>query len=69
MEVAEILKKLLLLKVPSPKLLKHRITFFVEPFLIFLMRQTLNDDFWELHKNMNCAFPLRPVNSEIIRKP
>ena len=26
-------------------------------FNIF-MRQTLTDDFWELHKNMNCAFPL-----------
>ena len=22
------------------------------------MRQTLIDDFWGLHKNMNCAFPL-----------
>ena len=22
------------------------------------MRQTLTDDFWGLHKNMNCAFPL-----------
>ena len=26
-------------------------------FNIF-MRQTLSDDFWGLHKNMNCAFPL-----------
>ena len=23
------------------------------------MRQTLTNDFWELHKNMNCAFPLK----------
>ena len=23
------------------------------------MRQTLTDDFWGLHKNMNCAFPLK----------
>ena len=22
------------------------------------MRQTLTDDFWGLHKNKNCAFPL-----------
>ena len=22
------------------------------------MRQTLTDDFWELHKNKNCSFPL-----------
>ena len=27
-------------------------------FLIFFMRKTLTDDFWGLHKNMNCAFPL-----------
>ena len=26
-------------------------------FLYFL-RKTLTDDFWGLHKNMNCAFPL-----------
>ena len=26
-------------------------------FNIF-MRQTSTDDFWGLHKNMNCAFPL-----------
>ena len=23
------------------------------------MRQTLPDDFWGLHKNMNCKFPLK----------
>ena len=22
------------------------------------MRQTLTNNFWELHKNVNCAFPL-----------
>ena len=27
--------------------------------LNILMRQTLTNDFWGLHKNMNCAFPLR----------
>ena len=27
-------------------------------FLIFFMRQTLTNDFWGLHINKNCAFPL-----------
>ena len=45
-----ILQKLLLLKVFSPKLLKHAINIF--------MRKKLTDDFCGLHKNMNCAFPL-----------
>ena len=31
-------------------------------FNIF-MRQTLSDDFWGLHKNMNCAFPLKFMRS------
>ena len=26
------------------------------------MRQTLTDDFWGLHKNMNCVFPLSDIN-------
>ena len=25
------------------------------------MKQTLTDAFWELHKKMNCAFPLKAV--------
>ena len=32
---------------------------FVTVLLNIFMRQTLTDDFWGLHKNMNCAFPLR----------
>ena len=36
-----------------------QLLFFVTvPFNIF-MRQTLNNDFWELHKNINCTFPLK----------
>ena len=31
-------------------------------FNIF-MRQTLTNDFWGLHKNMNCAFPLMTSKS------
>ena len=26
------------------------------------MRQTSTDDFWGLHKNMNCSFPLNKKN-------
>ena len=33
-------------------------------FTIFI-RQALTDDFWGLHKNINCAFPL---NREELRK-
>ena len=34
-------------------------TFFVTALFNIFMRQTLTDDFWELHKNMNCVFPLK----------
>ena len=27
--------------------------------LTFLMRKTLTDDFWGLHKTINCTFPLK----------
>ena len=54
----EILQKLLLLKVFSPKLLKHTITFFVTVLFNMFTRETLTDDFRGLHKNMNCVFPL-----------
>ena len=32
---------------------------FVTALFNIFMRQTLTDDFWRLHKNTNCAFPLR----------
>ena len=32
---------------------------FVTALFNIFMRQTLTDDFWRLHKNANCAFPLR----------
>ena len=61
MEVGNITKAAAFKKFSSPKLLKHTIRFFVTvPFNIFI-RQTLTDDFWGLHKNMNCAFPLTLV--------
>ena len=34
--------------------------------LNIFMRQTLTDDFCGLHKNMNCAFPLKIENSAIL---
>ena len=41
--------------------LSYKITqllFFVTLLFNIFMRQTLTNDFWGLHKNMNCAFPL-----------
>ena len=46
-------KNLLHLNRKNTKLLS-----FVTVLFNVFMRQTLSDDFWELHKNMNCAFPL-----------
>ena len=37
----------------------HTDTFFVAVLFNIFKRQTLTDDFWGLHKNMNCAFPLK----------
>ena len=34
-------------------------------FIIFT-KQTLTDDFWGLHKNVSCAFPLNQVKPIII---
>ena len=36
----------------------HTITFFVTVLFNTFMRQTLTGDFWGLHKNKNCVFPL-----------
>ena len=35
-----------------------QLLFLWQCFLIIFMRQTLTDDFWGLHKNKNCTFPL-----------
>ena len=35
-----------------------QLLFFVTVLFNIFIRQTLIDDFWGLHKNMNCAFPL-----------
>ena len=32
---------------------------FVTALFNIFMKQTLTDDFWRLHKNTNCGFPLR----------
>ena len=54
----EMLQKLLLLKVLFTKVIKAHSYFLWQCFLIIFMRQTLADDFWGLHKNKNCTFPL-----------
>ena len=36
-----------------------QLLFFVTVLFNIFMRQTLTDDFGELHKNMNCRFPLK----------
>ena len=36
-----------------------QLLFFVTVLFNIFLRQTLTDDFWGLHKNMNCAFPLK----------
>ena len=38
---------------------------FVKVLFNIFMRQTLTDDFWGLHKNMNCAFPLKSRNIDL----
>ena len=35
-----------------------KLLYFVTVVLNIFMRQTLTNDFWGLHKNMNYAFPL-----------
>ena len=36
----------------------RKLLYFVTVLFNIFMRQTLTEDFWGLHKNMNCAFPL-----------
>ena len=52
------LQKLLFLKFSLPKLQKHSYFFLWAVLFSIFMRQTLANDFWGLHKSMNCAFPL-----------
>ena len=45
------------------KVIKAHNYFFCDcAFLIFFMIQTLTDNFWGLHKNKNCAFPVYEKN-------
>ena len=62
MEVGIITKAATFKKFSSPMLSKHTITFFVTVLFNIFMRQTLTDDFWGLHRNMNCVFPLIRVS-------
>ena len=44
----------------------HTITLFTTVLFNIFIKQTLTNDFWGLHKNMNHAFPLKsPNNFEI----
>ena len=38
---------------------KYKQLFFLTVLFDNFMIQTLTDDFWGLHKNMNCPFPLK----------
>ena len=40
--------------------------FFVTLLFNIFMRQTLTDDFWELQKNKNCAFPLNRFRTLLV---
>ena len=56
------LQKLLLLKVFLTKVIKTQSSFiFVIVSLIVFMSQTLTDEFWGLHQNKNCTFPLKSL--------
>ena len=41
--------------------IKTQTIFFVTVLFNIITRKTLTDNSWGLHKNMNCAFPLRFV--------
>ena len=36
-----------------------QLLFLWQYFLLFFLRKKITNDFWGLHKNMNCAFPLK----------
>ena len=60
----EILQKLLLWKFLFTKVIKNTQLLFLWTVLYnIFMRQTLTDDFWGLHKNMNCTFPLKMMKN------
>ena len=45
-----------------------QLLFFVTVLLNIFMRQTWDNDFWGLHKNMNCTFPLSCWTKTVIKK-
>ena len=44
---------------------KTQLLIFVKVLFNIFMRQTLTNYFWGLHKNMNCAFPLKKTLSHL----
>ena len=61
MKVGKIIKAATFKSFSLLKLLKCTITFFVTALFNVFMKRTLTDDYWGLHKNMICAFPLKHV--------
>ena len=58
MEVQDIAKAAILKSFIRLSYKNTQLLFMSQCFLIFFMRNKLTDDFWGLHKNMNCVFPL-----------
>ena len=58
MEVQDIAKAAILKSFIHLSYKNTQLLFMWQCFLIFFIRKKLTDDFWGLHKNMNCAFPL-----------
>ena len=58
MEVGNITKAATFKSFLHPSYKNTQLLFLVTVLFNIFMRQTLTDDFWGLHKNMNCAFPL-----------
>ena len=58
MEVQDIAKAAILKSFIHLSYKNTQLLFMWQCLLIFFMRRKLTDDFWRLHKNMNCAFPL-----------
>ena len=67
MEVGNITKSATLKSFLHLSYKKHTDTFFVAVLFNVFRRQTLTDNFWGLHKNMNCAFPLRHNNNKVTK--
>ena len=58
-EVGNITKAATFKSFPHLSYKNTQLLFFETVLFNIFMRQILSDDFWGLHKNINCAFPLR----------